>query len=96
MLVLTRRVGQTIRINDDITVMLVEVRGENARIGVEAPRIHAIHRDEIYQKCKAIPLGEPLPGAKPSKVATLQETIKGLQERIVDLETQLYVTGVRI
>ena len=49
MLVLTRRVGQSIVIGDDIVVTVLEVRGEQVRIGVEAPRTVEVMRSEIYR-----------------------------------------------
>ena len=48
MLVLTRRLNQSIKIGDDIEVTIVEVRGDQVRIGVAAPRTVAVHRKEVY------------------------------------------------
>ena len=50
MLTLTRRVGETIRIGDDIEVHVVEVRGGTVRLGFKAPREVAIHREEVYRQ----------------------------------------------
>ncbi len=50
MLVLTRKVNQGIRIGDDIEVVVLEVRGEQVRLGIRAPRNVAVHRDEVYDK----------------------------------------------
>jgi len=50
MLILTRRVGETIRINDDISVTVLGVKGSQVRIGVNAPEQVAVHREEIYQR----------------------------------------------
>ncbi|MBO9337016.1 MAG: carbon storage regulator CsrA [Roseiflexus sp.] len=50
MLVLTRKVNQSIVIGDDIEVVVLEVRGEQVRIGVRAPRAIAIHRKEVYEQ----------------------------------------------
>lgn len=47
MLVLTRRTGQSIQIGDDITLTVVEVRGDQVRLGIEAPRTTAIYRAEV-------------------------------------------------
>lgn len=49
MLVLTRRVGQSIVIGDNVVVTVLEVRGEQVRIGVEAPRTVEVMRSEIYK-----------------------------------------------
>jgi len=48
MLVLTRRLNQSIKIGDDIEITVVEVRGDQVRIGVAAPRTVTVHRKEVY------------------------------------------------
>ena len=50
MLILTRRVGETITIGDDITVTILGVKGNQVRVGVGAPRDVAVHREEIYRR----------------------------------------------
>lgn len=50
MLVLTRKPGESIRVNDNITITLVEIDGNNVKIGIDAPRSVAIHREEVYQR----------------------------------------------
>ena len=52
MLVLTRKVNQSIVIGDEIEVVVLEVRGEQVRIGVRAPRTIAVHRKEIYEQIR--------------------------------------------
>ena len=49
MLVLTRRVGQKIRIGDDIVITLLGVRGNQYKVGIEAPVDMPVHREEIYE-----------------------------------------------
>ena len=49
-LVLTRKVNQSIVIGDEIEVVVLEVRGEQIRIGIRAPRDVAVHRKEIYEQ----------------------------------------------
>ena len=53
MLILTRRVGETIRINDDITVTVLGVNGMQVRLGVEAPADVEVHRQGIYERIQA-------------------------------------------
>ncbi len=48
MLVLTRRVGESIVIGNDVTVTVLEVRGDQIRIGIDAPKTVPIHREEVY------------------------------------------------
>ena len=50
MLVLTRKVNQSIVIGDDIEVVVLEVRGEQVRLGIKAPRNVVVHRKEIYDQ----------------------------------------------
>lgn len=50
MLILTRRVGETLIINDDVKITVLGVRGHQVRIGVDAPKDVSVHRLEIYQR----------------------------------------------
>ncbi len=52
MLILTRRVGETLMVGDEVTVTVLGVKGNQVRIGVNAPRDIAVHREEIYDRIK--------------------------------------------
>lgn len=53
MLVLTRRNGESIEIGDGITLVVLEVRGDKVRLGIEAPKDVPVHRKEVYDAIKA-------------------------------------------
>ena len=50
MLILTRRVGETLMIGDKVNVTVLGIKGNQVRIGVDAPKDVAVHREEIYQR----------------------------------------------
>jgi carbon storage regulator len=53
MLILTRRVGETVMIGHDITVTVLGVKGNQVRLGIGAPQDVSVHREEIYERIKA-------------------------------------------
>jgi len=52
MLILTRRVGETVMIGNEVTVTVLGVKGNQVRIGVNAPKDVSVHREEIYERIK--------------------------------------------
>jgi carbon storage regulator len=58
MLILTRRVGETLMIGDEVTVTVLGVKGNQVRIGINAPKTVSVHREEIYQRINAERRGE--------------------------------------
>ena len=52
MLILTRKLGEKINIGDDITVTLLEIKGAQVKLGIQAPKNIGIHRNEIYEKIR--------------------------------------------
>ena len=58
MLILTRRVGETVMIGNDVTVTVLGVKGNQVRIGINAPKNVAVHREEIYERIKREQQGE--------------------------------------
>lgn len=52
MLILTRRVGETLMIGDEVTVTVLGVKGNQVRIGVNAPKDVSVHREEIYERIR--------------------------------------------
>lgn len=60
MLILTRRVGETLMVGDDVTVTVLGVKGNQVRIGVNAPKDVSVHREEIYQRIQREKGEEPV------------------------------------
>ena len=69
MLVLSRKKNESIVINDDITVVVVEIRGDKVRLGVEAPKEVPVHRREVYDAIKRTENGEADNQKKPTETA---------------------------
>ena len=66
MLILTRRVGETVMIGNDVTVTVLGVKGNQVRIGINAPKSVAVHREEIYERIQREQGGQVDPNAHPS------------------------------
>jgi carbon storage regulator len=66
MLILTRRVGETVMIGNDVTVTILGVKGNQVRVGVNAPRDVAVHREEIFERIKREELDGGGSSARPS------------------------------
>ena len=63
MLILTRRVGETLRFGDNVSVTVLGVKGNQVRIGVDAPKEVSVHREEIYDRIQnELQGGDPQPG----------------------------------
>jgi carbon storage regulator len=58
MLILTRRVGETVMIGDEVTVTVLGVKGNQVRVGINAPKSVAVHREEIFERIKREQQGE--------------------------------------
>lgn len=52
MLILTRRIGESVNIGDDVQITILGVRGNQVRVGIEAPQNVGVHREEIYERIK--------------------------------------------
>ena len=55
MLILTRRLGESVKVGDEVTVTVLGVKGSQVRLGFAAPRDVAVHREEIYRRVHAVP-----------------------------------------
>lgn len=67
MLILTRRVGETLTVGDDVTVTVLSVRGNQVKLGINAPPDIAVHREEIYQRIQREKTSAVAPIAEASK-----------------------------
>jgi carbon storage regulator len=74
MLVLSRKKDESIVINNDITIVVVEIRGDKVRLGVEAPKEVPVHRREVFD---AIARGEPVDSGADSPVKGPAEATEG-------------------
>ena len=64
MLILTRRVGETLMVGDEVTVTVLGVKGNQVRLGVNAPKHVAVHREEIYNRIQGEDDGKDSPDAE--------------------------------
>ncbi|MAY34466.1 MAG: carbon storage regulator [Spongiibacteraceae bacterium] len=64
MLILTRRIGETLMVGDEVTVTVLGIKGNQVRIGVNAPNDVAVHRQEVYEKIQKEANGSQ-PGVEP-------------------------------
>ena len=55
MLILTRRLGESVKVGDEVTVTVLGVKGTQVRLGFAAPRDVAVHREEVYERLRAVP-----------------------------------------
>lgn len=65
MLILTRRVGEAVMIGDDVNITVLGVKGNQVRLGINAPRSVAVHREEIYKRIKREQAGAGAPHEQP-------------------------------
>jgi len=74
MLILTRRVGETLMIGDEVTVTVLGVKGNQVRIGINAPKDVSVHREEIYERIKNEQSGETSKNEEVTKEVTVDES----------------------
>jgi carbon storage regulator len=81
MLILTRKLGEKITIGDDITVTLVEVKGTQVKLGIDAPKHIEIHRQEVYERIREENLSSSnINDSDLSKAATLYKSFEILKK----------------
>ncbi len=80
MLVLSRKKNESIVINNDITIVVVEIRGDKVRLGVEAPKEVPVHRREVYDAIRRNEAEAEAAGAERSSQAATQPDVNGAVE----------------
>jgi len=76
MLVLARKVGQSIVVNDNVEILIIEVRGDQVRLGIEAPRSIPVHRKELFEQIRA----ENLKAAAETDVEATTQALGDIQQ----------------
>ena len=77
MLVLARKVGQSIVVNDNVEILVIEVRGDQVRLGIEAPRSIPVHRKELLEQIRA----ENVKAADESDVEVANRALGDIKEQ---------------
>jgi carbon storage regulator len=87
MLILTRKLGESITIGDDIRITFLEAKGKQVRIGIEAPPHIAVHREEIYQLIRE----QNIKAAKGDNIEkdTLPDFLEGLKKLLLKDQQEL-------
>jgi carbon storage regulator len=87
MLVLSRKKNESIMINDEVTVYVVEIRGDKVRLGIEHPPEMSVHRNEVYEAIRRnMDEGKT---AEEAAAERIRQRIAGLRRQIENLEAQL-------
>lgn len=85
MMVLSRRKNESIIINDDITIVVVEIRGDIVRLGIEGPKEMSVHRNEVYEALHR----NAAPISAEENDTRIRQRIAELQREILALEARL-------
>ena len=87
MLILTRKLGESITIGDDIRITFLEAKGKQVRIGIEAPPHIAVHREEIYQLIRE----QNIKAAKVDSIekSTFPDILEGLKNLLLKDQQEL-------
>jgi carbon storage regulator len=88
MIVISRRKNEALMINDDITIVVVEIRGDKVRLGVELPREVSLHRGEVYDAIRR--------NQEPQEITAPTEPEDAIRDRIAELHRQITELEARL
>jgi carbon storage regulator len=92
MLILSRRLGESVMVGDEVTVTVLDVRGNQVRLGFTAPANVAVHREEVYKRIRAERSGKN-PQLRPATASTSTASISTPEESAPEIAVPLEIRG---
>ena len=84
MLVLARKINESIMIGDDIEVVIIDIKGDQVKLGIKAPKSVAVHRKEIYQEIQKENIAAMQSNVKPETLKDISTILQSHKEKKID------------